>query len=65
MAQIRFIRGYSSYGCDWLDIIYQSGRVYTLEAVNAPATAKRFMDSANQKKQYDSLFKRDEIIYEK
>lgn len=64
MAKIRFIRTYVAYGCEWMDIIYKSGRLYILEAKDAPKTALDFISNSVKKEQYDSVFKRAETIYE-
>lgn len=64
MAKIRFIRTYKRFGCEWMNIIYKSGRLCIIEAKDAPKTAKKFMAQAEKREQYDTIWKCTETIYE-
>ena len=62
-AKIRFIRKYEMYGDEYIDIIYESGRIYGSALRDAPKVAIDYMSRATSKEQYDRVFKRQEIIY--
>lgn len=62
--KIKFIRGYRGWGGTWYDIVYKSGRVCTRLASDLPSTAYKFiMDSTKQEEQYDTVYKRPEVLY--
>lgn len=64
--QIKFVREYLFYGYKYYDVIYESGRLATVCDDRMPATVKRFIESADERReQYDKVFKRDEILYMK
>lgn len=64
MAKINFIRTYSFGVSEMCDIVYDSGRLYTMCVEDMPATAKRFIESATHKVvQYDKVLKHDETLY--
>ena len=63
MAKIKFIRKYNMYRNTWIDIVYESGRVVTLEKHDIPKTVKAFIKGKNAIDQYDPVYKRNEIIY--
>lgn len=60
---IKFIREYEFYGYMFIDIVYESMRIYTMPKDEMPKTAKKFLEGKTGVKQYDPVFKRDEIIY--
>ena len=63
---IKFVRKYDAYGCTWVDVVYESGRLVMVEYKDAPKTVKKYMEEATKiTDQYDSTFKRGETIYEK
>lgn len=64
MSKIRFVRVYKCYGSELMDVIYDTERIYTMAAQDAPKTVKKFMEQATRKDQYDPLYKRNETIYE-
>lgn len=64
LSKIRFVREYEFYNETWLDVIYTSGRLYSMSKEKAYKNVLAFMESKTPKKQYDRVFKRDEIIYE-
>lgn len=63
MAKIRFIRKYEFYRKTYYDIIYASGRIFTVDTDRMPKTAKAFIETHSGKEQYDITSKRYEIIY--
>ena len=63
MTKIKFVRKYKMYGNTWIDIVYESGRVVTLEKHDAPKTVKAFIKGKHAIDQYDSVYKRNETIY--
>ena len=62
-AKIRFIRKYEMYGDEYIDIIYESGRLCGKPLRDAPKTAIDYMSRATSKEQFDKVHKRSEIIY--
>lgn len=63
-SKIKFVRETYAYGETWYHIVYNSRRVRTVIAEKLPSSAKDFISHAGTvEKQYDSIFKRDEIIY--
>ena len=69
MARIRFVREFESYNDTWYDVAYYSkcgnyvGRLFTFTSEDLPKTVKKWLDGKNGVAQYDSVFKRHEIIY--
>lgn len=65
MAKIEFIRLYKSeFGGEWADIVYESGRVVTVSQSKIPKTAKKWLEGKEGRKQYDSVYKREETIFD-
>ena len=64
MSKIKFVRTYSIYEIQLIDIIYKSGKIRTTVLSDAPQTALSFMEQAEKKEQYDAVFKRGEVIYQ-
>lgn len=63
-AKIKFIREYKAWGGTWYDIIYKSGKCYTLLASDIPKTAREFIENATvRREQYDRVMKWNEVIY--
>lgn len=63
-SKIKFVRTYKSYGHDWMDIVYHSGRTYTIGAEDAPKTALKFVEEATEHvEQYSRVFNRDEVVH--
>lgn len=65
MANIRFIRMYDFYGTAYADILYETNRLYTYPAEEMPKTAYKWLKDKHGTKQYNKVFERDEIIYQK
>lgn len=64
-AKIKFVRKYEAYRENWYDVIYYSGRIYTFLETGLPKTVEEFVTTAAKRtEQYDTLFKRSEMIYE-
>lgn len=65
---IKLVREYVFYGEKYFDIVYEKDgyitKVVSVVESNLPMTAKRHIEKANATKQYDKIFKRDEIIYD-
>ena len=57
------MREYVDNGHKWYDIIYKSGRIYTLDENNCSKTVKRFITERTPEKQYDFRLDRVELIY--
>ena len=63
-TKIKFVRIYYWYSCEYADIVYKSNRVHTVPIKEMPSTAVRFcQQSTRTETQYDSIFKRDEVLY--
>ena len=62
MKNIKFIRKYKFYGTEKIDIIYNSNRCMTCDLVDAPKTARDFMEGKVGIVQHDHFYG-DEIIY--
>lgn len=64
-ASIKFVRVYTSYGEEVVDVIYKSGRCVThYGSKNVPKTVRRFIWGKPAKVQMDKLHG-EEYIYEK
>lgn len=65
-SKIKSIRSYVWLnGGVYLDIIYKSGKVRTVNIEEAPDTAKRFCITSRKKTElYDPVYKRTETVYE-
>lgn len=62
--KIKFVRTYTFYGDEMADIVYHSGRIYTIPVKEMPKTAAAFMAaSVRIEEQYDRIFHRDETLY--
>jgi len=57
------VREYVDHGHKWYDIIYKSGRIYTLSENNCSKTVKRFIAERTPEEQYDFRTDRVEVIY--
>lgn len=64
MEKIKFVRVYEQYGSKTVDIMYHSGKLYTMDYDNMPKTALKFIENHTGMEQYDSIFKRTETIYQ-
>ena len=62
---IKFVRKYVWYGNTYYDAVHESRRLYTYIEGRLPKTVSAFIDGAKQTEQYDSLYKCNEIIYER
>lgn len=63
--KIKFVRMYKMYREDWFDVIYHSGRIVSYTQPTLPTTVEKFVEEAtNRTEQYDTLYKRYEMIYE-
>lgn len=69
-SKIKFVREYQpylKYGINrtCYDAIYHSGRLCMYTEEDVPKTVQKFIENAgSKKKQYDPIFKYEEIIYE-
>jgi len=57
------VREYVDHGSKWYDIIYKSGRIYTLGENNCSKTVKQFIAVRTPEEQYDFRADRVELIY--
>lgn len=63
--KIKFVRMYKMYREDWFDVVYHSGRIVTYTQPRLPSTVEKFVAEATTRtEQYDTVFKRHEMIYE-
>lgn len=63
-TKIKFVRIYYWYSCEYADIVYKSNRIHTVPIKEMPKTAVRFVrESTRQENQYDTIFKRNEVLY--
>ncbi len=69
MANIKFIRMYDFYNTAYVDILYgtpgKASRLRTYPAEEMPKTAYKWLKDKHGTKQYNKVFNRDEIIYQK
>lgn len=65
MANIKFIRMYDFYNTAYVDILYGTNRLYTYPAEEMPKTAYKWLKDKVGTRQYNKVFERDEIIYQK
>ena len=63
MSKIKFIRFRDwRYGPPMVDIVYESGRLFSMGEEDLPKTAKAFLNTAKTKCSFDSLWG-FEIVY--
>lgn len=62
-SKIKFVRQYELYGSTWTEVVYKTNRLVTYTE-HIPKTVQAYIERSTGTKQYDKVFKRDEIIYQ-
>lgn len=63
MADISFVRVYPSYRNIMVDILYKSGRLYTMGLEDMPMTVRRWMLDKKPVRQYNKFHEVYETMY--
>ena len=62
-AAIKYVRFHESYGTNWAEIDYESGKSRYTRADELPKTAAAWLEGKSSFKYWDVVFNRNETVY--